>query len=155
MKLVFIPQVGLATTRYTGGIHCHEQSLHHCLRCLFVEFEITFFSACLFLCPNISLSLINLSESRISFRCLMRGNAAYTRHLLICCPLLMDVSAMIPRHFARSSIWLFATLLRHYICSFELASVYITQLTCHYLPLAFSTAVHLVGSFQRQPLNFQ
>lgn len=85
----------------------------------------------------------------------MRGSGAYTHHLLTCCPLLMDVSAAVPRHTARSSIWLFATLLRHYICGFELASVYITQLTCHSLPLAFSTAVHWVGSFQRQPLNFQ
>lgn len=85
----------------------------------------------------------------------MWGSAAYTRCLPTCRPALMDVGTTVPRRFARSSIWLFATLLRHYICSFELASVYITQLTCHYLPLAFSTAVHLVGSFQRQLLNFQ
>lgn len=155
MKPVLTPQVGLATTRYAGGIHCHEQSLHHCLPCLFVEFDTTFFFAYLFLCPNIGFSLITLSERKISFRCLMWGNAAYTCHLLTCCPFLMDVSAVISRHFARSSIWLLATVFRHYICSFELPSVYIMPLTCHYLPLAFSTAVHLVGSFQRQPLSFQ
>lgn len=85
----------------------------------------------------------------------MWGNAAYTLSLLACCPLLIDVRTTVPSHFARSSIWLLATLLRHCICSSKLPSVYITLLTCHRLPLASSTAGRLVGGFQRQPLNFR
>lgn len=67
---------GIHSSPIWPGIHWHEPSLHLCLQCLSVEFDITF-SAYLFLCPNIDPSLINPSESRIGFRSLVWGRVAH------------------------------------------------------------------------------